>query len=299
MIHEIYPDNYNPDYIDKTIDNNDYALSYKGNGILVVKTDGEIRLPKLSDYNVLLGLNQNELSLGAYYLFEVSKEYFYLIDLPADIMEKIPYFGSEKELNIGEISEKVFYLRIHNYRELDPLKMVFAGATGYHIYSWKKANRFCGMCGNKMLPAKNERAMACECCNNMEFPKISPAVIVAIKNEDKLLLVRNKTGAYKKLALLSGYVEIGESFEQAVHREVYEEVGLKVKNIRFYKNQPWGISGAHMIGYVADLDGDDKLTLQESELSEAVWLTRDEIPEVRNRLSVGSEMICMYKEGKL
>ena len=82
-------------------------------------------------------------------------------------------------------------------------------------------------------------------------------------------------------------------------REVFEEVGLRVKNVRFYKDQPWGISGAHMIGYVAEVDGDDTIVRQEDEISEAKWYKREDVPEYRNRLSVGSEMILMFKKGRL
>jgi NAD+ diphosphatase len=158
----------------------------------------------------------------------------------------------------------------------------------------------CGCCGADTKPSETERAFVCTECGYTAYPTIAPAVIVAVKSGDKLLLVRNLHRPKNvRLELVSGYVEIGESFEHAVHREVLEEVGLKVKNLRYYKDQPWGISGAHMVGYVAEVDGDDTVIRQEDEISEAKWYSREEIPEYRNRLSVGSEMIIMFKEGKL
>ena len=178
--------------------------------------------------------------------------------------------------------------------------MVFAGATGYHLRNWKKVSAHCGKCGASTAASKTERAFVCTECGYSMYPVIAPAVIVAITNGERLLLVRNlRRPKNVRLELVSGYVEIGESFEDAVHREVYEEVGLRVKNLRFYKDQPWGISGAHMIGYTAEVDGDDTVRRQEDEISEAKWYTREEIPEYRNRLSVGSEMILRFKEGKL
>jgi NAD+ diphosphatase len=120
-----------------------------------------------------------------------------------------------------------------------------------------------------------------------------------VKSEDKLLLVRNNYGSYRRLALVAGFVEIGESFEQAVHREVMEEVGLKVKNLRYYKNQPWGLSYAQMIGFTAELDGEDEIKLQENELSEGGWYTRDEVPNNPFSLSVGNEMIHSFGVGEL
>ena len=141
--------------------------------------------------------------------------------------------------------------------------------------------------------------MVCTACGHTEYPKISPAVIVAIKNGDKLLMSRYARGTYRNFALIAGYLEVGETFEDCVRLEVMEEVGLKVKNIRYYKSQPWAFSDTVMIGFVADLDGDDAIRLEEEELAEAGWYTRDEIVEYPPYISVGHEMMKAFKEGKL
>lgn len=94
-------------------------------------------------------------------------------------------------------------------------------------------------------------------------------------------------------------MEIGESFEETIHREVMEEVGLKVKNIRYYKSQPWAFSDTEMIGFFAELDGPDKIKLQEDELSEAGWYHRDEIPDETMMNSIGSELKMVFKYGSL
>ena len=94
-------------------------------------------------------------------------------------------------------------------------------------------------------------------------------------------------------------MEIGETFEDCVRREVMEEVGLRVKNIRYYKSQPWAFSDTEMVGFTAELDGDDTICLEEEELCEAGWFTRDEIVEYGPYISVGHEMMKAFKDGKI
>lgn len=303
MIHEIYPKKFNPLYINREIRENDYLLTYKEDGILVKRRDGKISLPIWADYQEICGIETNKIRNSAYYLFEISGDFFYeSTNIPKKIKDDLTFYRKLEELPEKTETEgnEYFYLRIHRFRELDPVYMVFAGATGYHMHNWRIASKYCGCCGSPTEPSKIERAFVCTKCGYSIYPQISPAVIVAITNGDKILLVKNlRRPKNIRLELVSGYVEIGESFEHAVHREVLEEVGLKVKNVRIYKDQPWGISGAHMIGYVAEVDGDDTVVKQEDEISEAKWYTREEVPEYRNRLSVGSEMILRFKEGKL
>lgn len=141
--------------------------------------------------------------------------------------------------------------------------------------------------------------MVCSSCGHTEYPKICPAVIVAIRKGDKLLMSRYARGTYHRYALIAGYVEVGETFEECVRREVMEEVGLKVKNIRYYKSQPWSFSDSVMIGFTADLDGDDVIRLEEDELAEAGWFSRDEIVEYPPYISVGHEMMKAFKDGTL
>ncbi len=297
MIHEIEPQKYNPLYINRKIQDKDHLLSYKNDGILVKSEGGKITLPICSDYQEICGLEWSKTKDSAYYLFEIGGNFYYeAIEIPEKVKDDLTYCKRMEEMP----QSRFFYLRIHQFRELDPVPMVFAGATGYHLRNWRKVSRFCGSCGSPAVPSSTERAFVCTKCGYTAYPHIAPAVIVAITNNDKILLVKNlRRPKNVRLELVSGYVEIGESFEHAVHREVMEEVGLKVKNLRFYKDQPWGISGAHMIGYVAEVDGDDTVTKEEDEISEAKWYSREEIPDYRNRLSVGSEMILMFKEGKL
>ena len=118
-------------------------------------------------------------------------------------------------------------------------------------------------------------------------------------NGDKILMSKYAGRAYKKYALLAGFTEIGETVEQTVAREVMEEVGLKVKNIRYYKSQPWAFSDTLLMGFYCDLDGDDTIILDQNELALAEWFSREDIPEVTSMESLTNEMIIRFKNGEV
>ena len=114
-------------------------------------------------------------------------------------------------------------------------------------------------------------------CGRQEYPVLMPAVIVGITNGDKIICSKYEGRSFKQYALIAGFAEIGETIEETVHREVMEEVGLKVKNLRYYKSQPWSFSGTLLFGFFCDVDGDDTLTVDHEELSVAQWFDRDKI----------------------
>ena len=137
----------------------------------------------------------------------------------------------------------------------------------------------------------------CPECGQIEYPKICPAVIVAVTHGDKLLLTRYANRPFQNYALIAGFVEIGETLEDTVHREVMEEVGVKVKNLRYYKNQPWAFTDTLLTGFYCELDGDPAITLDHNELCEGVWLSREEIPSRENDISLTAEMIERFRLG--
>lgn len=141
--------------------------------------------------------------------------------------------------------------------------------------------------------------MVCLDCGSTVYPKICPAVIVAVVNGERLLLTRYRGRPFKKYALVAGFNEIGESIEATVHREVMEEVGLRVKNLRFYKSQPWVFTDSLLMGFVCELDGSDTITLQEDELAEANWFAREELPKDYSHISLTGEMIEQFRLGTL
>ena len=140
--------------------------------------------------------------------------------------------------------------------------------------------------------------MLCPSCGQMEYPKICPAVIVAVLDGERILLTKYAGRSYTRYALIAGFAEIGETIEQTVHREVMEEVGLRVKNLRFYKSQPWSFSDTLLMGFYCDLDGEDRITLDQDELAVAEWFNRGQIPAPELDISLTSEMMMRFQNGE-
>lgn len=186
------------------------------------------------------------------------------------------------------------------FRTFSPGHLAFAGITARHIALWMERRRFCGRCGAKTVPSHTERAVVCPECALTAYPDIMPAVIVAVTDGDRLLMVRNNrtSSTYTHFALVAGYTEIGETFEQTAAREVMEETGLKIKNLKYFGNQPWAFSNSQMIAFFAELDGPPEITLQTSELTEAAWFHRADIPLPPYTASIGNEMIRRFKENR-
>ena len=190
------------------------------------------------------------------------------------------------------------FAHVRMLREGLPKEQYYASMTAWHLYVWYQKNRFCGSCGSSTVHDGAERMLRCESCGNMIFPRISPAVIVAITDGDRLLLSKYAGRGFTRYALIAGYTEIGETMEQTVQREVMEEVGLKVRNIRYYKSQPWGIDGNVLMGFYCDLDGDDTIHIDEKELALAEWHHRGSLPAKDDGLTLTREMIRVFDEGK-
>ena len=190
------------------------------------------------------------------------------------------------------------YEPVRQLRQLKSKEVCFAIMTGWHLYNWYRNNRLCGCCGTPTEHDSKERMLRCPHCGNMIFPRISPAVIVAVTDGDRLLLSKYAGRAYTRYALLAGYTEIGETIEQTVHREVLEEVGMRVKNLRYYKSQPWGVDGNVLMGFFCDVEGSNTIHIDENELSMADWYPRDALPARDDGISLTREMIRIFGEGK-
>ena len=267
MIQDIAPHTYHNEYKPVAPDKASHILAYE-EGRILMKKDGETMT--LPSFGELEGKVEN--------LYE---NYFYLIpDLDTSLLPGYQF----------EITRVL--------RTAEPQYLAFAGITGYQLFQWYSKRRFCGCCGQPMVHDKTERKMICPSCGNGEYPVLSPAVIVGITNGDKLILSKYEGRNHTRYAMIAGFAEIGETIEETVHREVMEEIGVKVKNLRYYKSQPWSFSGTLLFGFYCDLDGDDTLTVDHDELSMASWFNREDIPDEGDNISLTKEMMMAFKHGK-
>ena len=177
-------------------------------------------------------------------------------------------------------------------------EICYACMTAWHLYNWYASSRFCGRCGEKTVHDEKERMVRCPKCGMMIFPRINPAVIVGVTDGDRIVFTKYAGRNFTRYALIAGFTEIGETLEQTVSREVMEEVGLKVKNIRYYKSQPWGVDGNVLMGFFCDLDGEDTITLDEQELAVAEWHHRSNLPAQDDGMTLTREMMRVFGEGR-
>lgn len=166
------------------------------------------------------------------------------------------------------------------------------------IAEWARTHRFCGACGERMERLGGERCFRCTNCSMLAYPRISPAMMVLIRKGDAFLLAMHKASPSKRFTPLAGFLEAGESIEEAVHREVYEEVGLRVHNLKYFASQSWPFPHSLMIAFTADyLDGE--IRIDANELSEARWFgPDDEWPERVPHISVSSELVDAHRPSR-
>lgn len=180
------------------------------------------------------------------------------------------------------------------YEQMEEAWFWIAGRA-YHLLEWIKKTRFCSVCGARMEAAAEERARHCPDCGGRVYPRISPAVIVAVTDGDRILLARNSKRVVPMYSVIAGFVEPGETLENCVRREVMEEVGIEVKNIRYFGSQPWPFPDSLMVAFTAEYSS-GTLTVDNDEIIEAGWYKAEELAQVPipTRASVARKLIDSF-----
>lgn len=180
------------------------------------------------------------------------------------------------------------YFTKHNEKE----NAAAARMLGYS--NWLKDTKFCSACGKRLVPHDRENALVCPDCGKVFYPRISPCIITVIEKGDEILLLRHVQRNQELWCCLAGFVESGESLEQALRREVREETGLEISNLRYFGSQSWPFPDQLMIAYLADYESGE-LKIQEDEIAQAAWFRRDSLPPHPAEGSISWRLIHCHK----
>lgn len=275
MIQDIHPHRFDNTFVvTSEIKEDEHVFHFVGNELLLKQNGETIEFPKKKDF----------IAIGSAFtfLFTLNKKRCFLV---WDCQH-----AKGNEFAYHPITFRNPFLQ----KEID-----WACSVALQIKNWHEHHKFCGKCGSKSLLSTTERAISCPSCETSLYPTISPAIIVAILCKDRILLARNALFPEAFFSLVAGYVDIGESIEDAVAREAKEEVGLEVTNIRYYKSQPWPFSGSMMIGYIAEAKEGQKIQIDNNEIVEAAWYSRNNLPSHPPNRSIAGEIIEKFVLGTL
>lgn len=257
MLHDIAPHVLSNAYAPRAPQRGDLALYFDPEGVFL----RDNAFPSCADYPA---------DTAFQYLFDYDGRAVFLADQPPLHAQRQP----------------------HRALRSLPQPLAFLGGTAQHLWDWYRNTRFCGRCASPMTHSATERAMTCPACGNTVYPRISPAVIVLIHNgADKLMLAQGRRFVGGFYSCIAGYLEIGESLEQAVRREALEETGLHLTNLQYFGNQPWPFTDTHMVGFFAQADEREPIRIQQEELADARWFSRDELPRGPQSIAIASAMI--------
>jgi NAD+ diphosphatase len=244
-------------------------FAYCGERLLVKTTDGGATVPKVENLEAL-----NLKPVRTFYVGAVDGQSCYAAecDGAASAPEGMA-FEWLRQL-VGWIDDALFW----------------AAGCAKLIIQWDRTHRFCGQCGRPTVDKAEERAKLCAECGLVVFPRLSPAVIVAVTHGDRILLARSPRFPEGRYSVLAGFVEPGESLEECVQREVREEVGLELADIRYFGSQPWPFPNSLMIGFTADY-ASGQMRIDRKEIVEADWFSADHLPRIPPKLTIARQLI--------
>lgn len=250
-----------------------YFIMFKGN--ILVKREGEnLIIPNYGEINKLNIKNKEDFFIG-----EFDGKACFAIE-------------AESELNLHGDFESI---SLRDIGILGDEELFLIAGRANQILNWDKTHRFCGKCGSKMENKKDEMAKICPSCNNVMYPVICPAIIVAITKGDEILLAHNSGFKDNMYSLIAGFVEAGEDLESAVKREIFEEVGIKVKNVEYYKSSPWPFPNSLMLGFFAEYESGE-IKVDGEEITDAGWFSKDTFPNLPLKFSLARNLIDKFLE---
>jgi NAD+ diphosphatase len=247
---------------------------FSGTKLLVQRTDQGVRIPLLE------GLDTLPLKvLRKHYLGTMNGHSCLSAECEADV--QIPAgmdFQGLRKL-YGALDEEMFWV----------------AGRAFQIVDWDRTHQHCGKCGSPTKDKTDERAKVCPVCGVVSFPRMSPAIIVAVVRDKTILLAHAARFPGAMYSVLAGFVEPGESLEECVRREVKEEAGVDLKNIRYFGSQPWPFPNSLMIGFTAEYAGGE-ITADQKEIVDARWFSAKDLPLIPDKVSIARKLIDWFAD---
>lgn len=243
--------------------------------LLIKEIDNRIVIPESEDIDKIMDSINNQ-----HYIGSLEGHPCYAASCPDNLVfpEGMKFYSLRKLFGI--IDESLFW----------------AASRALQIVDWDVTHKFCGACGTTTTKKVDENAKVCPNCGLISYPRISPAIIVAITRGDEILLAKNKGFRANFYSVIAGFVEPGETLEECLKREVREEVGIEVKSINYFGSQPWPFPNSLMVGFTAEYDKGE-IIIGEDELLEAAWYTVDNLPPIPNKISIAGRLIDWFIHG--
>lgn len=202
-------------------------------------------------------------------------------------------------LSEEKMTEGGLWLPLKSLYGLMDEEMYALAGQALQLVDWQKSHRYCGRCGTKTVLKETERCLSCPSCDHLCYPKLHPVAMVLVKKEEKILLARGTHFPGNMYSVLAGFVDLGETIEQCIAREVREEVGLAVKNVRYFGSQPWPFSKSLLIAFSCEWE-DGEILVDPQEIESAGWFEKNNLPEIPSPLSLARSLIDSWRrEGEL
>lgn len=235
-----------------------------------------------------------------YFIFNNERELFLSEDktLPTsidnlDIDFKL-YIGKfkGKDIFVINVNEEDSFFNLKEVYDIDK-DLYLMAAKAVLVRDWYISHQFCGRCSTKTVLDEKDMMLKCPKCGQVHYPRIAPAIIVAVRKADRLLMAQHSYHENIRYALVAGFVEPGESIEEAVHREVAEEIGIKIKNLKYQKSQSWPFPNSLMLGFTAEYDSGE-IKVDGDEIVKAKWFGKDEIIRYDSDISISDWLIQSF-----
>ncbi len=269
--------NYEPAVTDE---NKDFKCGYWfvfcSNKLLIVNTENGGSIPVYSELAELSEVLTVPLYLGKFY-----NQPAYCIGVSDNTQAPSGMSFVDLRSTFGVLDEDSFWL----------------ASKAVQVVAWEQTHRYCGKCGSFTQDLSGERAKVCPKCGFISYPRICPAVITAVFKENKILLAHARSFKGDMHSLIAGFVEAGETLEEAVEREIMEEIGIKVKNVEYWGSQPWPYPNSLMLGFIAEYESGE-INVDGIEISHADWYDVENLPELPPKVSIARKIIDWYSQGR-